>query len=127
MTIEAHLQSIDASLQTIAISLEKLAGDPPAPAKPGTKKTTKASTSSKSSSKTSTKQSDKPKPEKPSPEKDAKDEGPSLAEVRRALTSLQKREDPDAARGVLKEIGGVTTLSKLPEEKYQEVIDAAAE
>lgn len=121
MSIEAYLQSIDASLQVIAAAMEsgvsRYSGETePAPAKAGKPKAGKSSgTTRKSAAKKS-----------PPEEKDGgSDAGPTLADVRKSLTSLQKRVDAKAARTVLETVGGVTTLSKLDEDKYQDVIDEA--
>lgn len=128
MTIEATLQSIDASLQTIAIALDSLAAVNGAPS--GTSKATpqkKATGSTKPSKAASQKQDAAPAKSATKAKAEPKDEGPELADVRRALTTLQKNSSSDAARALLEEVGGAKTLSKLPKDKYQDVIDAATE
>lgn len=106
--------SLEASLERIATALETIAGKPPGKASAKSGKSPQAA-ASKGSQKEPDKSSE--------PAGDA----PDLATVRKALTALQKRETPAAAKKVLKEVGGATTLTKLPEDKYQAVIDAAGE
>lgn len=126
MTIEAHLQSIDASLQTIAIALTAIAeGAGAAPVIATATKEKPAAAAGKGKGKGTTQQ--KPAQASKPSEKDGDSEGPKIADVRKALAELQKRLTPKDARSVLEDKGGVTTLSKLEEDKYQDVIDAANE
>lgn len=99
--------TIESELSRIADALEKIASGQatPAPEKPS-------------------KPSKPSKPEKPA---EKEDDGPSLTDVRKALGALQKKTDAATARGVLKDTGKVGTLSKLDEDLYQAVIDAAEE
>lgn len=131
MTIEAHLQSIDASLKTIATALTALAEGAGAPVSKETdtkpEKPTRSRSSGSSKPANTKGSSAKPENKSPPPEKDggSDDDGPDLADVRKALTALQKVTNAAAAKKVLKETGGATTLSKLDKGKYQDVIDEA--
>lgn len=125
MTIEATLQSIAVDLKRIADAIEgrstlgtsvpgpdpEAAANNPGKAEKPTKPTKPANSS---------------KGKKSPPAEDA-DEGPSLDEVRKALTALQKATDAATARAVLSDVGGATTLSKLAKDKYQDVIDEATD
>lgn len=120
--------SIENSLERIATALEIMAGnagsspESTAPEKAasgsGSRKTSSTSKSSKSS-----------KSSKPSGSGSGKKEEKSdltVADVRKALTALQKRQDAATAKKVLEEAGGgALTLSKLKPEKYAAVIEAA--
>lgn len=121
--------SIENELARIATALETLAGAD-APKKPSASAAQgKGASASKSTSKgagTRSKPSQKPTT-KAEGSTGSSDDGPKLTDVRKALASLQKREDAAAAKDVLKEVGGAATLSKLDPDKYQDVIDAAAE
>ena len=119
MTIEAELARIADALEKIAgqeATAPKQSSESPAPEKAASKSESKAR-KPRSSSKTSK------KPDAPA--KEEGDAGPSLDAVRKALTALQKRETPAAARAILSDVAGVTTLSKLKPDQYQEIIDAA--
>ena len=125
MTIEATLQSIDGSLISIAASLEAIAtgGAVPTPEKPAkATKATKATSSSKP--KSTTKPADKPSSKT---QTSADEDGPTITDVRKALGALQKVTSPDDARALLRKVGEAPTMSKLLEENYQAVIDAALE
>lgn len=125
--------SIENSLERIADALEIIAkakADPaPAAAEAATEPAAKpAAKPSKPKATKSEKPAAKPKAKEPEDEGDDdgdENQGPYLADVRKALTDLAKRTDGDTARGVLKDVGGADTLSKLPEAKYKDVIEAA--
>lgn len=129
--------TIESSLERIALALEQLARvDEPAPEKPaasgksGGSKSTASKPSTRSNSKKGTQKPSGAKDSKKEPEKEPEkeeEEGPTLADVRKALTALQKNTDAATARSVLKEVGKAATLSQLDEDLYQAVIDAAAE
>ena len=124
MTIEATLASIDGSLISIATSLELIAGAAPAPTKAAAKpKATKAV--KKAAPKEEQKEEPKEEP-KPTTKKADAPKGPKLADVRTALGALQKATSSNDARALLAAVGGEPTLSKLPLDMYQAVIDAAA-
>ena len=55
---------------------------------------------------------------------DAADE-PTREDVRAALSVVSKKHGQDKAMALLKKFGGVAGLSKLKDEKFQAVIDAA--
>ena len=48
----------------------------------------------------------------------------SREDVRAALIDYQKRASPERARSLLKQVGGVDTLSALPEAKFAAVVAA---
>ena len=120
MTIENTLERIAVALETIAAggALPK----PEGKAKSGTTKP--ASPAKEASSSEKAKASTKPasKPSKPA---SSNEDGPSISDVRKSLGALQKVTSPDEARALLKEVGGAATMSKLAEDMYQAVIDAA--
>ena len=135
MTIEATLQSIDGSLISIATSLEVLALGgtvaAPKPTKARAKakvKPTPSTKSAKESAETTDAGADKkttPSPEKTTTKKADAPKGPKLDDVRTALGALQKATSSSVARALLADVGEAPTLSKLPQDMYQAVIDAA--
>ena len=135
MTIEATLQSIDGTLISIATSLELIAGAAaaaPKPTKAAAKpkvKPTPSTKSAKESAETSDAGEDKkesPSPEKATTKKADAPKGPKLDDVRTALGALQKATSSSVARALLADVGEAPTLSKLSQDMYQAVIDAAA-
>lgn len=117
--------SIENYLERIAVSLEKLANvTDETPKKPVATKPEKKATKAAPSKPTKSKS---PPKEEASTGTGSSDEGATLTDVRKALAGLQKRVDAAAAKAVLKITGGAATLSKLDPDRYQAVIDAAAE
>lgn len=128
MTIEVDLKRIADALELIA---SKIGGDVPAvedapvkeekPAKPA--KAEKPART-KPAKPAKAKDPEPPEEEDEESEDEGEPQGPYLADVRNALTGYAKRTDSDSARALLKKVGGADTLSKLPEAKYQAIIDA---
>ena len=50
----------------------------------------------------------------------------TLDVVQAALLDVKAKHGADAAKAILKEVAGVATVKRIPEEKYQAVIDACA-
>jgi hypothetical protein len=126
MSIEAYLQSIDASLQTIAATLVELNYNNTAgPASTKTTEVERPATSGKGKTTAATK--GKPAKEKRVKEEkteEAEEPEVTLNDVRAALTALQKVVGADGPKNLLKE-HGATTLSKLEKESYPLIIAAA--
>lgn len=64
--------------------------------------------------------------ESPTPETAADDNGITLDVVQAALLDVKAKHGADAAKAILKEVAGVATVKRTPEDKYQAVIDACA-
>lgn len=64
--------------------------------------------------------------EAPAPETAADDNDITLDVVQVALLDVKAKHGADAAKAILKEVAGVTTVKRTPEDKYQAVIDACA-
>jgi outer membrane biosynthesis protein TonB len=129
MTIEANLERIADALELIASKLDGVAPEPaatadapekPAKAEPKANKPKPA----KPAKPAKTKAPEPPEEEEDEGSDEGEPQGPYLADVRNALTGYAKRTDSDTARALLKKVGGAETLSKLPESKYQAIIDA---
>ena len=52
--------------------------------------------------------------------------GVTLDVVRAAMLDVKSKHGADAAKTILKEVAGVATVKRIPEDKYQAVIDACA-
>lgn len=64
---------------------------------------------------------------KETPAKTAADENDiTLDVVQAALLDVKAKHGVDAAKAILKEVAGVATVKRTPEDKYQAVIDACA-
>ena len=63
-----------------------------------------------------------------SPTESAKDNGDELTMdmVQAALLDVKAKHGADAAKAILKDVAGVATVKRTPEDKYQDVIDACA-
>lgn len=121
--------TIENTLERIAVALESIAAGPgttsTSPGKP-------AKDTSSAKPKPTSKPADKPtskstagKASKPTATSSTTEDGPKIADVRKALGAVQKAFDSDTARALLKEAGEAATMSKLSEDMYQTVIDAA--
>lgn len=64
--------------------------------------------------------------EAPAPETAADDNDITLDVVQAALLDVKAKHGADAAKAILKEVAGVATVKRTPEDKYQAVIDACA-
>lgn len=64
--------------------------------------------------------------ESPAPETAADDNDITLDVVQAALLDVKAKHGADAAKAILKEVAGVATVKRTPEDKYQAVIDACA-
>lgn len=64
--------------------------------------------------------------EAPTPETAADDNDITLDVVQAALLDVKAKHGADAAKAILKEVAGVATVKRTPEDKYQAVIDACA-
>lgn len=64
--------------------------------------------------------------EAPAPETAADDNNITLDVVQAALLDVKAKHGADAAKAILKEVAGVATVKRTPEDKYQAVIDACA-
>lgn len=64
--------------------------------------------------------------ESPAPETAADDNDITLDVVQAALLDVKAKHGVDAAKAILKEVAGVATVKRTPEDKYQAVIDACA-
>lgn len=64
--------------------------------------------------------------ESPAPETAADDNNITLDVVQAALLDVKAKHGADAAKAILKEVAGVATVKRTPEDKYQAVIDACA-
>lgn len=64
----------------------------------------------------------------PAPEASVEDDGDkiTLDTVQAALLDVKAKHGADAAKAILKEVAGVATVKRTPEDKYQDVIDACA-
>ena len=82
-------------------------------------------------------QSHSPKQDAPAPapapapeavKESAEDNGDeiTLDMVQAALLDVKAKHGADAAKAILKEVAGVATVKRIPEDKYQDVIDACA-
>ena len=78
-------------------------------------------------------QSHSPKQDAPTPtpeavKESAEDNGDeiTLDMVQAALLDVKAKHGADAAKAILKEVAGVATVKRTPEDKYQDVIDACA-
>lgn len=124
--------TIEATLERIAVALEKLAGNVPMPEKPVTssskgKTTTKTSKTAQSASNKGSKGTAGSPPATGSADgADGKssDEAPTKEAVRDALQKLGKAKGSAAAVTVLAEFDA-TTVTKVKEDDRQAVIDAA--
>lgn len=56
----------------------------------------------------------------------ADDNGLTLDMVQAALLDVKAKHGADVAKSILKEVAGVATVKRTPEDKYQAVIDACA-
>ncbi len=54
------------------------------------------------------------------------DDKTTLDMVQAALLDVKAKHGADAAKAILKEVAGVATVKRTPEDKYQDVIDACA-
>jgi hypothetical protein len=134
MTIENMLERIANALETIAVSGAKEAAPVKLTMSAGTQEAPMAPTPepAKRGPGRPPKAKAAPTPE-PAPEPVVEtpfDDGPepvapTREDVRAALIAYQKRHSPEQARSILKKVGGVDTLSTLPEEKFALVIEAA--
>lgn len=57
---------------------------------------------------------------------DSQDAEISMDMVRAALLDVKAKHGTDAAKAILKDVAGVATVKRTPEDKYQAVIDACA-
>lgn len=64
--------------------------------------------------------------ESPAPETATDDNDITLDVVQAALLDVKAKHGADAAKAILKEVAGVATVKRTPEDKYQAVIDACA-
>ena len=64
--------------------------------------------------------------EVPAPETAADDNDITLDVVQAALLDVKAKHGADVAKAILKEVAGVATVKRTPEDKYQAVIDACA-
>lgn len=64
--------------------------------------------------------------EAPAAETAADDNGITLDVVQAALLDVKAKHGADVAKAILKEVAGVGTVKRTPEDKYQAVIDACA-
>lgn len=64
--------------------------------------------------------------EAPAAETAADDNDITLDVVQAALLDVKAKHGADAAKAILKEVAGVATVKRTPEDKYQAVIDACA-
>lgn len=107
--------SIEKNLERIADALEILAGSVPPAAAPAPAKAKKDKSPAKE-------ETSEPEAAAPAPAKES-GEAPTKDVVRDALKALGKRLDSQTARQVLAD-AGANTLTDLPEEQYQAVLDA---
>lgn len=63
---------------------------------------------------------------KEAPAETADDNDITLDVVQSALLDVKAKHGADAAKAILKEVAGVATVKRTPEDKYQAVIDACA-
>lgn len=120
--------SIENTLERIAVALETIATGGSLPKPVELSKVVRSKPAKEATSSSKAKDTTKPagKPSKPAASSTDKG-GPEIADVRKALGALQKVTSPDDARALLKEVGKSPTMSKLAEDMYQAVIDAALE
>lgn len=64
--------------------------------------------------------------EAPTPETADDENDITLDVVQAALLDVKAKHGADAAKAILKEVAGVATVKRTPEDKYQAVIDACA-
>lgn len=64
--------------------------------------------------------------ESPAPETAADDNDITLDVVQAALLDVKAKHGADVAKAILKEVAGVATVKRTPEDKYQAIIDACA-
>lgn len=72
--------------------------------------------------------SDDKKPEtktKPPAETKTKPAGLERGQVNAALTEVKEKKGAPAAKAIIKDVGGVDKMADIPEDKFQEVFDAA--
>jgi hypothetical protein len=125
--------TIEATLERIAVALEKLAEGGAAVAAPSSESASDSSSQKKTDSPAPTGSSKKPstksqktkatKSPDPAP---SEAESFSLTDVRKALTDLQKAKSPAVAKDLLGEFGA-KTLSQLAEGDYGKLINKAQE
>nr|DAV34504.1 MAG TPA: hypothetical protein [Caudoviricetes sp.] len=60
----------------------------------------------------------------PSEEAESNDAEITMDMVQSALLDVKAKHGADAAKAILKEVAGVATVKRTPEDKYQDVIDA---